>query len=382
MRLRAATNTICVVMFCAAASTSEAEVLLRSAWVSALGGYDSNIRRVSEANPPPGISVEGDPRAVIGAGAEGHLRAGRFFGSVRVEPYYIKYAGSSEFDRGEVYVATPVGFSLGRGWSFESSNTLRYTDFPQRPIWNRTYNNTQVGLYHQSSARWSASSNYRHLYRDHPSPNLASVNVDGFGGTAAFHATNRFSMAATGRYDVESIDFVFPGGTDGRRATGELSTRYQMTNSIIIMGKYLYQDDETDVLFDAGRDLDKLGQGSESASDDVLQSIRFLEDRDFNYRKHLAVALVIGRISERQLIEGFVLYQNKRLKERILSVLGAPSRTDNTWVAQASYSVRTTTHLSLICYGRLEHVDSNDPDHRYDLFTSAIGLRWHFARPE
>ena len=360
--------------------SARAEWSLRDAWIGGLAGYDSNVRRVSATNPPPGVTAEGDARGVFNAGIDAELALERFEASLVLQPFYIKYRSLTQFDRLDFYSTLPATYTLSEQWSLVGNNTFRHVNFPERSYWNQTYNNLRVDLKRQAGS-WSIAPHYRFMYRDRPSPNLQTVIANGVGLTVVGRLSDRVSLSTMLRYDDEQIDFVFPGDVGGSRYWVDVSLRAQPSAGSLIFGKYLYQSDETDFLFDPGRDLDKLGEGAEAASDDILQSIRFLEDRDFNFRKHLVVVLGIWRPGERHLIEGFGLFQDKNLDELVLSVPGTPKRHDTIVVGQGSYSFRLTAHLDLFGYARYEVDDSNDPDHEYEVFTGGIGLRLGRSHP-
>ena len=362
----------------AAPSPARSELQSRRAWASALGGYDSNVRRVSSDNPPPGLGVEDAARAVLGLGLTATYTAGRFKASLDARPYYIKYSSFAEFDRADIYGSLPLSYQFADRWFLDVVNTFRTIAYHNRTQWNQTYNNTVANIRYRSPSGWNAAAHYRFLYRANPSPNLDTTTSNGVGASVLVNPSKRLSTGLMLRYDDEYVDFIFPGGVNANRQWVDVSVRYQLGSKTIVLGKYLYQRDESDFPFDSGRDLDKLGEGAEAASDDILQSIRFLEDRDFNYRKHLLVSLFLVRPKTGHLLEGFLLYQHKTLDQRVLSATAQPRRKDETAIVQASYSKELTEKLRLFAYARYENVGSNDPDHDFISFTGGAGLRWTF----
>jgi hypothetical protein len=357
---------------------SEAGFQWATPYVSAVAGYDSNVRRISSTSPPAGQEVEGDGRAVflasLGANYDG---GGRLRAALEARPYYVKYFNINEFDRADVFAAGELFYGMSDRWKLEVLDRFRYTYFTGRDF-DRLYNSLEPAVVWDLSRRWEAAAQYRYMYRDNPRRILDWWQAHGAGGWVGVDATDRLSLKAFGRVDFQSQQFVFPRGNEGERYWADLSGRYFLGSKTLLMGKYLFQKDDMAVAFAPGPDYDVLGDPADDFADGILQSLRFMEDADNNYRKHLLVLLSHTSIHEGTFLEAFLLYQDKLFDQTVIQLPDRPRRHDRTYVAQVYILSPLGRGFSLLGTVRYEQNDSNDARRDFHYTIVGAGLKWSF----
>jgi hypothetical protein len=224
-------------------------------------------------------------------------------------------------------------------------------------------------------ARWGRyGAKARGVYRDNPRWNLRDFAAWGFAADAQWDLTPTWSARLEVHRDEERIRFVFPGRTAGDRRGVDLSVRWTRPARVVAMGKVRWQRDRTDTPFFPGEDFEAEREGGETLADGILQSLRFLEDADYNYRKVLAIGYLLVRPAPSLGLETVVLWEGKRFDERVLEDPRRPRRTDRTWVVQGGFRSSLRPALELVGFLRVERRTSNDPDHPFDLTTFGLGL--------
>ena len=357
---------------------SEAGFQWATPYVSAVAGYDSNVRRISSSSPPADQEVEGDGRAVLLASVGAtYDDGGRLRAALEARPYYVKYVDLNEFDRADGFAAGELYYRMSDGWTLELLDRFRYTNFTGRDF-ERLYNSIEPAVIWNASRRWEAAAQYRYMYRDNPRRILDWWQASGVGGWVGLDATDRMSLKAFGRVDFQSQQFVFPRGNEGERYWADLSARYFLGSSTLLMGKYLFQEDRMDVAFAPGFDYDVLGDPADDFADGILQSLRFMEDADNNYRKHLLVLLSHTSIHEGTFLEAFFLFQDKLFEQPVIQLPDRPRRRDRTYVAQVYLLSPLGRGFSLLGTVRYEQNDSNDGRRDYHYAIVGAGFKWSF----
>lgn len=346
-------------------------------YVGLLGGYDSNVDRVP--NPASAPSPEGDGRALVYAGFSlGWRGLGGTRLGLEARPYYIKYRRNIVWDRGEMVLLGDLRRALGRRLIVSASNTYRFTFYPHREGWDQLYNALRLKVSLVPAEPMKVSLYGRFLYRDNPRRNLSSSVANGFGLLLAAGPFKRLNVAASWQRDFEWVEFVFPRRLTGRRDWLTLSLRYLVSSRAVIRTRYLFQHDKLDIVFSSGEDYDFYEEGAGEAADGLLQRIRFLDDTDHNYRKHLIVASFLAEIGRSVTADLFFLAQGKVYDERVLESSRRPRRRDDTFVLQGSVQWALFWNSSAVGYLRWERNQSNDPDHDLSFATLGLGVRAGF----
>jgi hypothetical protein len=360
----------------AASQGARAGIKLKDIYGSVLGGYDSNADRNSEATP--GAGVIGDVRFLLYGGAGLEVTApGGYQINFRAKPYYIKYQDFEEWDRGEMFLLYDARKRIGRKLVLIASDKYRYTTYPNRRGRDQLYNSFRFKMESSFSTRIKLGALYRNLYRSKPRSILRESRANGLGVTARYSPSGALTANLILRRDYESVEFIFPRSIGGRRTWMDLSLRYHFRRNLILMGKYVYQRDEMDILFFPGSDLEEERESGEEVTDGILQSIRFLEDTAYNFRKNLVIGSIVAK-KDGAFLDVFGLFQRRHFAEKVLEVPGTPQRVDDTLVFQASIQTELTPWSSFMFYVRYEDSESNDPDHDYRITTYGLGTKFSF----
>ncbi len=372
---------ICILLVSAAGARTAAagEWERRPTYILGGGGYDSNVNRVSRDAPPPGVEPQGDGRAVLYGGTGVLYEVPRELSlSLDVRPYYVKYFEKTPFDRLEIGGIGDLKWTTSSRTRIGAANLSRYIGYPNRGGFDRIYNSFRPRFVVRLTRRASLSIQYRNLYRRRPRSNLETTTANGGALWLQVTPTDRLIVSLSGEIDDQKVTFVFPREVSGTRAWGDLSAQYFVGRNTIVQAKYMYQRDRMDFVFSQGPDLDKLGDASEDVTDGPFQSIRFLEDTDFNFWKSLFIASSQTAFGENSFLNLFALYQVKKLEERVLTLADRPRREEDTLVLRLLYQRGFAPRWSGVVHLRFETNVSNDARREYRFGIAGVGVKRTF----